>query len=52
MIVPYAFSNKISRIILLSMQEVIGENGLNAVLNIARLPHYIESYPPADFDQG
>lgn len=49
---PYTFSNKISRIILLSMQEVIGKNGLNAVLNIARLSHYIESYPPADFAPG
>ncbi len=48
----YTFSNKISRVILLAMQEVLGKNGLNAVLNTARLSHYIDSYPPADFSPG
>lgn len=34
------------------MQRVLGENGLNAVLNTARLSHYIAAYPPADFSPG
>ena len=34
------------------MKEVLGENGLNAVLNTARLSHYVDSYPPADFSPG
>ena len=49
---PYTFSSKISRVVLLSMEEVLGKNGLNAVLHTARLPHYIDAYPPADFEPG
>ncbi|MFP4394053.1 MAG: hypothetical protein ACLFTI_02215 [Anaerolineales bacterium] len=34
------------------MKEVLGQNGLNAVLNTARLSQYVNSYPPADFSPG
>ena len=34
---------------LLAMEEVMGRNGVNAVLNLARLQHLIEKYPPNDF---
>ncbi len=48
----YDFPNRISRIILLSMRDVIGENGMSAVLNTGRLAHWIGVDPPADFDAG
>jgi len=48
----YDFPNRISRIILLSMRDVIGENGMSAVLNTGRLAHWIDVDPPVDFDAG
>ena len=46
------FPNKMARILLLAMEEVLGKTGLNAILNLARLPHFIDHYPPADFTGG
>ena len=44
--VQYYYPNRMGRIILLSMEEVIGRNGINAVLNLASLSRFIENYPP------
>lgn len=44
----YFYPNRMGRIILLSMEEVIGRNGINAVLNLASLSRFIENYPPDD----
>ncbi|RPI90618.1 MAG: 4-vinyl reductase [Chloroflexi bacterium] len=44
----YFYPNRMGRIILLSMEEVIGRNGINAVLNLASLSTLIENYPPDD----
>ena len=46
------FPNKMGRIVLLAMEEVMGRNGVNAILNLARLQHPIENYPPNDFDEA
>lgn len=46
------FPNKMGRIVLLALEEVMGVNGLNAVLNLARLQHLIADYPPNDFDKA
>ncbi len=48
----FEFPNKMARILLLAMEEVLGKTGLNAVLNLARLPHFIDHYPPANFAGG
>lgn len=48
----YFFPNKMGRIVLLAMEEVMGHNGVNAVLNLARLQHRVDNYPPNDFVQG
>jgi hypothetical protein len=40
------------RIVLLALEEVMGRNGVNAVLNLARLQHRIENYPPNDFTKA
>jgi len=47
----YFFPNKMGRITLLALEEVMGRNGVNAILNLARLQHYIENYPPNNFTQ-
>lgn len=46
----YFYPNRMGRIILLSMEEVIGRNGINAVLNLASLSKFIENYPPDDIN--
>lgn len=46
----YYYPNKIGRIIFLSMEEILGKNGLNAVLNLSKLPQHINNYPPDDMD--
>ncbi len=46
----YFYPNKLGRIILLSMEEIIGRNGVNAVLNQASLRSTINNYPPNDLD--
>jgi hypothetical protein len=47
----YFLPNKMGRIVLLSLDEVMGRNGVNAVLNLARLQDRIENYPPNNFDK-
>lgn len=39
------YPNKIARIYLQAMEEVMGKNGLNAILNMANLQHLIDNYP-------
>lgn len=46
------YPNKMSRIMLMAMRDVMGANGINAVLNTARLSHLIDAYPPLDFGPG
>jgi len=41
----YHYPNRMGRIILLSMEEVMGRNGVNALLKLASLPSLIENYP-------
>ncbi len=46
----YYYPNKMGRIILLAMEEIMGRNGVNATLNVARLSHLINNYPPNNLD--
>lgn len=48
----YTLPNRLARITLLSLEELIGYNGLQALLNLAHLDHWIENYPPANLDRG
>lgn len=48
----YHYPNKMGRIILLALEEVLGRNGVNAVLNVAGLQYLIGGYPPNNFDPG
>ncbi len=50
--VEYYFPNKMGRILLLAMEEVMGRNGVNAILNLANLRHLLGNYPPNNFDMS
>jgi predicted hydrocarbon binding protein len=47
----FFYPNKMGRIILLAMEEVMGRNGVNAILNLAQLKSLVNSYPPNNFDR-
>jgi predicted hydrocarbon binding protein len=47
----YYYPNKLGRIILLAMEEVMGKNGVNAVLNQAQMPWLVNNYPPDNLDR-
>jgi len=34
-----------------TVQEILGKNGLNTILNYTKLPDYIDNYPPNTLDQ-
>ena len=40
------YPNRWPRIILESTEEIVGKNGVNALLNMAGLQQYIGNYPP------
>ncbi len=46
------YPNKIARIALLALEEVMGRNGLNAILNLANQSHLINNYPPDNLDRA
>jgi predicted hydrocarbon binding protein len=41
------YSNKMARIALHALEDVMGKNGVNAILNLANLPHLVDN-PPQD----
>ena len=43
--------NIMGRIFLTVMEEIMGTNGINAILNMARLQHLIGNYPPRDLER-
>ena len=46
----YFYPNRMGRIVLLAMEEILGRSGVNAVLNLASLSNYISNYPPHNQD--
>lgn len=44
----YYYANKFGLIMIKALEDVMGKNGLNAILNLARLPHLIDNYPPGN----
>jgi len=42
----YYYANKIALITIKALEEVMGRNGLNAILNLAHLPHLVNNLPP------
>jgi len=48
----YYYPNIVARVYLEAMEEIMGKNGLNAILNLAGLSHLIDNYPPADLSKA
>ncbi len=46
------YPNKFGRIMLRALEEVMGRNGLHAILNLAGLSHYIENPFPDNLERG
>jgi predicted hydrocarbon binding protein len=42
----YYYANKMALIAIKAFEDVMGKNGLNAILNLAHLSHLIDRYPP------
>ncbi|GAB4573255.1 MAG: hypothetical protein Kow0077_15030 [Anaerolineae bacterium] len=49
---PFFYRNAFARIILLTLEEALSRDVLNALLYSAGLKRYINRLPPADFEQG
>ncbi len=47
----FKYPNKFLRIYLQALEDVMGKNGVNAILNIAGLQHLIGNYPPDNLDK-
>lgn len=44
--VTYHYPNRMGRIVLVAMEEVLGRHGVNAVCNLGKLHHLVNNYPP------
>jgi len=47
----FNYANKIALISIYALEEVMGRNGLNAILNLAHLPRLINNYPPDNLER-
>ena len=47
----YYYANKIARLTIEALEDVMGKNGLNAILNLANLPNLIDNYPPGNLER-
>lgn len=45
------YPNRFALITLSALEEVMGKNGLNAILNMAHLSDLIDNYPPTNLDR-
>lgn len=45
------YPNRFAQITLEALEEVMGKNGLNAILNVAHLQHLIDNYPPSNLER-
>ncbi len=48
----YFYPNKMGRILLHSMEEVMGRNGLHALLNLTNMRHLIQELPPDNLERA
>lgn len=48
----YYYPNKMGRIVLTAMEEVTGRHGVNAILNLGKLNHLVNNYPPNNLERG
>jgi predicted hydrocarbon binding protein len=49
---PYHWPNKMGRMMMLALEDVLSRSGVNAVLSLASLGHRVNNYPPNNLDLG
>lgn len=47
----WSWPNKMGRMMMLALEDVMSRNGVNAVLALARLEHRVNHYPPDNLDR-
>lgn len=47
----YNYPNKMGLLYLTALEEVMGKNGINAMLHLAEMDHFIDNYPPDNLDK-
>jgi hypothetical protein len=47
----FYYPNKMGRLYLTALEEVLGKNGINAVLHLAEMDQFIDNYPPEDLEK-
>ncbi len=50
--VEYYYPNKMGRIMLIAMEEIMGRHGVNAILNLGHINHLVNNYPPNNLELG
>lgn len=48
----YYYPNKMGRIMLIAMEEIMGKHGVNAILNLAQVGYLVNNYPPNNLELG
>lgn len=48
----YNYPNKFARLTMEAMEEIMGRNGLNAILNLAGLQTYVDNLPPDNLEKN
>lgn len=48
----YSLPNRLGRITLLALEDMLGQNGLQALLHLAHLEHLIDNFPPANLERS
>ena len=48
----YYYPNKYGLIAIKALEEVVGKNGLNAILNLAHLTNLIDNYPQDNLERA
>jgi hypothetical protein len=48
----FYYPNKFARLTIEAFEEIMGKNGLNAILNLAQLSQYLNDYPPDNLEKG
>lgn len=48
----YFYPNRLARIIIEALEDVMGKNGLHAILNLAHLSNVIDNYPPENLERA
>jgi predicted hydrocarbon binding protein len=48
----FFYPNRWGRLVLTSAEEIVGEMGMAALLNMAKISEYINNYPPDNMEKG